>query len=95
MQKHNRRALCPSRDEVAGLTEVKHPNPPELPADVVDELRRARNHFFRIAQTIEDEAYAVEWNREGIAWDCTYHAEDIQLLLEKYNYAIGDPPFYW
>ena len=41
MQKHDRRALSPTRDELAELVAVKDPNPPKLPEDVVKLLRRA------------------------------------------------------
>jgi hypothetical protein len=95
MQKHNRRALCPPKDEVSELATVIDEAPPELPADVVDALRRARNQNWCMAQRITDEIYAYESNREGMALDCSFQADYFQYLLEKYNYAIGDPPFYW
>jgi hypothetical protein len=95
MQKHNRRALCPRKDEVSELATVKDEAPPELPADVVDALRSARNQNWCMARRITDEIYAYESNREGMALDCSFQADYFQYLLEQYNYAIGDPPFYW
>ena len=92
MQKHNRRALCPSRDEVADLTEVKYPNPPELPKDVVDAIRYARDYLWRTSGRINDDAYDSYWNRLGMSIDLCCFGDELHYVLENYGYAAPERP---
>jgi hypothetical protein len=92
MQMHNRRMLYPSRDEVSDLTKVKYPNPPELPADVVETLRWVRDFLGRYAWRLEDEMYESVWNRIGLAADCGCYADNIDSLLGRYGYTAPFRP---
>jgi len=91
MQKHNRRFLLPTPEEVAELSSLKESRPPELPASVVAALRRARDHFGAIAESITDEIYECEGNRAGVSIDCDQHAGDIDYLLSVLHYSAGSP----
>jgi hypothetical protein len=91
MLKHNRKDLFPTPREVAELALLKEPKPPELPAAVVEALRRARDHFYRIAVSITDEAYDCKGNRDGVSIDCDQHAGDIDYLLSVLHYSAGSP----
>lgn len=92
MQKHNRRVLCPSRDEVSELARVKYPNPPELPADVVDGLRQVRDYLWHTSGRINDDSYDSYWNRLGMSIDLSCFGDRLHYILEKYRYAAPYRP---
>ena len=91
MQKYERWVLSPTRGELADLLTVKDPNPPELPKEVVVLLRRARRHCGAILKVLP-----VADEFDCAARRCDGFADEIDELLQKYNYAI---PFkdndYW
>lgn len=91
MRKHNRKSLLPTPREVAGLASLKELSPGELPPAVIEALRRARDHFSRIAESITDVAYECEGNRTGVSIDCDLHVEEIDFLLSKLRYTAGSP----
>jgi len=90
MQTHNRRALSPTRDEVAELVTIVDPHPPELPEDVVDLLRRARRYCRDLTKSLpEDDYYCIRYQ-------CGNFEEAIDELLQKYNYSMPAGRFdYW
>lgn len=90
MQKYNRRSLSPTRGELAALLTVVDPNHPQLPEEIVDLLRRARQHCRDIAKALpEDEYYCVMYK-------CGDFEEEIDELLQKYCYSMPEGRFdYW
>ncbi|MCX7144195.1 MAG: hypothetical protein NT123_24795 [Proteobacteria bacterium] len=90
MQKYDRRSQSPTRDEVAELVAVTDPTPPELPEEVVDLLRRARQHC-------KDIARAVPYNKyDCIMYKCGNFEDEIDELLQKYCYSMPEGRFdYW
>lgn len=91
MRKNNRKGLFPKPREVAELASLREPSPAELPAAVVEALRRARDQFSRIAESITDVAYECKGNRAGVSIDCDLHADEIDFLLSKLRYSTGSP----
>ena len=90
MQTHNRRSLSPTRDEVAELVTVTDPSPPELPKDVVDLLRHARRYCRTITRHLPYEQF------DCIVRQCGEFEDEIDELLQKYNYSIPAGRFdYW
>ncbi len=83
MQPHNRRALSQTRDEVAELVTIVDLNPPELPEDVVDLLRRARRYCKSLIDHLPEEEQF-----ECMVQQCSDFEESIDELLQKYNYSM-------
>lgn len=83
MQTHNRRALSPTRDEVAELVTIVDPNPPELPQDVVVLLRRARRYCKSLIDHLPEEE-----KFECMVRQCGEFEESIDEVLQKYNYSM-------
>ena len=83
MQKQNRRALSPTRDELAELVTIVDPHPPELPEDVVDLLRRARRYCKSLIDHLPREEQF-----ECMARQVGDFEESIDELLQKYNYSM-------
>ncbi len=57
----------------------------DIPQDVHEALRNIRWYLERYSVTLRNEAYACEYNREGIAMDFGFLAEDIDALLCQYG----------
>lgn len=91
MRKYNRKSFFPTSREVAELASHKELSSAEPPPAVVEALRRARDHFSRIAESITDVAYEYEGNRAGVSTDCDLHADEIDFLLSKLRYSSGSP----
>jgi len=90
MQKHNRRTIFPTRDEVAEFVTVTDPYPPELPEEVVDLLRRARQHCLDIAKALPDNEYYC------VLYKCGDFKDEIDEMLQKYCYSMPAGTFdYW
>jgi hypothetical protein len=87
MKKHNRKIQPQSRHEIAKLADIRDEQLQELPLGVVEALRRARDHFSRIAVSITDVAYECEGNRAGVSVDCSFHASEIDRLLDEFQYS--------
>jgi len=92
MQKHNRRALVPTRQELAELIAIKDPNPPELPKDVVDLLRGLRHEFAWIFDALRRDGLEREADHLGILFELDMYVDSVDELLQKYNYFIGTRP---
>lgn len=99
MQKHNRRALCPSRAEVAELTKQYGESLPrpkfELPREAIDDLIQTRNYLYRLARNIGNDYYDGAGNRDGVAMDCECFGEKLHWLLEECGHGLERYPSWW
>lgn len=66
----------------------------DIPQDVFDLLRSTKYHLDHCARWLCDEAYADEWNREGMAMDLGFMASAIDSLLCDYNLPSHYEPFW-
>jgi hypothetical protein len=99
MQMHNRRDLCPSRDEVAELSEHYDESLPppkyQLPREVIDDLIQTRNYLYRLAERIGEDYYDGEGSRDGVAMDCDCFGEKLHYLLEDCGHGLERYPSWW
>jgi hypothetical protein len=57
----------------------------EIPPDVHEAIRQARWWLLLFAERITDEIYANELNRHGMAIDCAWEADNLDLILAEYG----------
>lgn len=57
----------------------------DIPADVHEALRKVKWFLELVGRRLNDEAYADEGNRAGLAIDCSFVADDIDYLLRDYG----------
>ena len=56
-----------------------------IPPDVHEVLRQAKWFIEHVSVLLGDEAYSHEWNRAGLAIDCSVEADKIAELLSAYG----------
>lgn len=57
----------------------------DIPRDVHEAIRRVRRFLVCVGTTIQDEAYAEELARLGVAIDCDNEVEMLDALLARYG----------